>query len=79
MGRATLLLYRSARHPAMAEAGRALEAASARQGLSLLATEDPLYRLRRTTASSLRPRRRSHRGAQRIRALMDGAGFGTQH
>ena len=40
MGRAILLLYRSARQPAMAEAGRALENASARPGLSLLATED---------------------------------------
>jgi pimeloyl-ACP methyl ester carboxylesterase len=41
MGRAILLLYRSARQPAMAEAGRALENATARPGLSLLATEDP--------------------------------------
>jgi pimeloyl-ACP methyl ester carboxylesterase len=41
MGRAILLLYRSARQPAMAEAGRALQNASARPGLSLLATEDP--------------------------------------
>jgi pimeloyl-ACP methyl ester carboxylesterase len=41
MGRAILLLYRSARQPAMAEAGRALENAAARPGLSLMATEDP--------------------------------------
>lgn len=41
MGRAILLLYRSARQPAMAEAGRALENAATRPGLSLLATEDP--------------------------------------
>jgi len=40
MGRAILLLYRSARQPAMAEAGRGLQAAAARPGLSLLATED---------------------------------------
>jgi pimeloyl-ACP methyl ester carboxylesterase len=40
MGRAILLLYRSARQSAMAEAGRGLEAAAARPGLSLLATED---------------------------------------
>jgi pimeloyl-ACP methyl ester carboxylesterase len=40
MGRAILLLYRSARQPAMAEAGRGLEAAGARPGLSLLAAED---------------------------------------
>jgi pimeloyl-ACP methyl ester carboxylesterase len=40
MGRAILLLYRSARQPAIAEAGRALENAAARPGLSLLATED---------------------------------------
>lgn len=41
MGRAILSLYRSARQPAMAEAGRELERAAARPGLSLLATEDP--------------------------------------
>ncbi|MDT5231499.1 MAG: hypothetical protein QOI39_1999 [Mycobacterium sp.] len=41
MGRAVLLLYRSARQPAMAQAGRALENAAAWPGLSLLATEDP--------------------------------------
>jgi pimeloyl-ACP methyl ester carboxylesterase len=41
MGRAILSLYRSAAQPAMAEAGRALENAAARPGLSLLATEDP--------------------------------------
>ena len=41
MGRAILSLYRSARQPAMAEAGRALANAAARPGLSLLATEDP--------------------------------------
>ncbi|GAB3029161.1 alpha/beta fold hydrolase [Mycobacterium bourgelatii] len=41
MGRAILLLYRSARQPAVAEAGRELEKAAARPGLSILATEDP--------------------------------------
>lgn len=41
MGRAILASYRSARQPAMTEAGRALENAAARPGLSLLATEDP--------------------------------------
>lgn len=41
MGRAILALYRSARQPALAEAGRELERAAARPGLSLLATEDP--------------------------------------
>jgi pimeloyl-ACP methyl ester carboxylesterase len=41
MGRAILSLYRSARQPAMAEAGRALENAAARPGLSLMPTEDP--------------------------------------
>lgn len=40
MGQAVLLLYRSARQPAIAEAGRALENAAGRPGLSLLATED---------------------------------------
>ncbi|MDH6242963.1 alpha/beta fold hydrolase [Mycobacterium sp. OTB74] len=41
MGRAILALYRSARQPAMAEAGQALENARARPGLSILATDDP--------------------------------------
>lgn len=42
MGRATLLLYRSAGEPGdMAEAGGGLARASARPGLSLLATADP--------------------------------------
>jgi pimeloyl-ACP methyl ester carboxylesterase len=41
MGRAILLLYRSAAQPVMAEAGRSLEKAAARPGLSILATEDP--------------------------------------
>jgi pimeloyl-ACP methyl ester carboxylesterase len=41
MSRAILAVYRSARQPALAEAGRALENAAARPGLSLVATEDP--------------------------------------
>lgn len=41
MGQAILRLYRSARQPAMAEAGRDLGNAAAKPGLSLLATEDP--------------------------------------
>jgi pimeloyl-ACP methyl ester carboxylesterase len=41
MGQAVLQLYRSARQPAMAEAGRGLERARARPGLSIVATEDP--------------------------------------
>src|SRR6202030_780691 len=44
MGRAILLLYRSARQPAMAEAGRELGKAAARPGLSLLAAEDTYVR-----------------------------------
>jgi hypothetical protein len=44
MDRAILRLYRSARQPAMAEAGRALENAAARPGLSQLATEDTFVR-----------------------------------
>jgi pimeloyl-ACP methyl ester carboxylesterase len=40
MGRAILLLYRSARQPAMANAGQHLQKAAARPGLSMLATED---------------------------------------
>ncbi|WP_285032627.1 alpha/beta hydrolase [Mycolicibacterium sp. lyk4-40-TYG-92] len=41
MGRAILALYRSARQPAMAEAGRDLGKLRARPGLALLATADP--------------------------------------
>jgi pimeloyl-ACP methyl ester carboxylesterase len=41
MSHAILAVYRSARQPALADAGRALENAAARPGLSLLATEDP--------------------------------------
>ena len=41
MGRAILNVYRSARRRAMADAGRSLEKAAARPGLSILATEDP--------------------------------------
>jgi pimeloyl-ACP methyl ester carboxylesterase len=41
MGQAILALYRSAGQPALAEAGRELENAAARPGLSLLATDDP--------------------------------------
>lgn len=40
MGRAILLLYRSAAKLALAEAGRALANAAVRPGLSILATED---------------------------------------
>ena len=41
MSHAILAVYRSARQPALADAGRALDNAAARPGLSLLATEDP--------------------------------------
>lgn len=40
MGRAVLTLYRSAKQPAMVEAGRTLEAAAARPGLVIDATAD---------------------------------------
>lgn len=67
MGRAILLLYRSARQPAMAEAGRALENAAARPGLSLLATDDPYIGSDKTR----------HRAADRAGArteVLDGLG-----
>lgn len=41
MGRAILALYRSARQPAMEQAGRQLATAATRPGLSLQPTEDP--------------------------------------
>lgn len=67
MGRAILLLYRSAAQPAMAEAGRALENARARPGLSLLATEDPYI------GSETRRRRAADRAGARTEVL-DGLG-----
>jgi pimeloyl-ACP methyl ester carboxylesterase len=41
MARAILEVYRSARQPALADAGRQLANAAARPGLSIVATEDP--------------------------------------
>jgi pimeloyl-ACP methyl ester carboxylesterase len=67
MAKAILLLYRSARQPAMAEAGRALEVASARPGLSLLATEDPFI------GSNARRTRAADRAGARTEVL-DGLG-----
>jgi pimeloyl-ACP methyl ester carboxylesterase len=67
MARAILLLYRSARQPAMAEAGRALEKAAARPGLSLLATED-------TYIGSDELRRRAAARAGARTEVLDGLG-----
>lgn len=41
MAKAILAVYRSARQPALAEAGRELANAAARPGLSIVATDDP--------------------------------------
>src|ERR1700686_425513 len=67
MGRAILLLYRSAAQPAMAEAGRALQNAAARPGLSLLATDDPYI-------GSAGPRRRAADRAGARTEVLDGLG-----
>ncbi len=67
MGRAILALYRSARQPAMAEAGRDLANAAARPGLSILATDDPYI-----GASDLRTRAADRAGART--AVLDGLG-----
>jgi len=67
MGRAILALYRSARQPAMAEAGRELETAAARPGLSILATEDPYI-------GSEETRRRAAGRAGAQTAVLDGLG-----
>jgi pimeloyl-ACP methyl ester carboxylesterase len=67
MARAILLLYRSARQPAMAEAGRDLANAAARPGLSLLATEDPYI-------GSLDTRRRAADRAGAHTEVLDGLG-----
>ncbi|WP_068026036.1 alpha/beta fold hydrolase [Nocardia mexicana] len=67
MGRAILSLYRSARQPAMAEAGRALANAAARPGLSLVATEDGYV-----GSDDLRTRAAERAGART--AVLDGLG-----
>lgn len=67
MGRAILLLYRSAAQPATAEAGRALANAAARPGLSILATED-------TYVGSDEMRRRSADRAGARTEVLDGLG-----
>jgi pimeloyl-ACP methyl ester carboxylesterase len=67
MGRAILLLYRSAAQPAIAEAGRALETAAARPGLSILATED-------TYVGSDAIRRRAAERAGARTEVLDGLG-----
>ncbi|AFM15632.1 putative hydrolase or acyltransferase of alpha/beta superfamily [Mycolicibacterium chubuense NBB4] len=67
MGAAILALYRSAAQPAMAEAGRALESAAARPGLSLLATKDPYL-----GANDTRRRAASRAGART--EVLDGLG-----
>ncbi len=67
MGRAILALYRSARQPAMAEAGRALGQAAVRPGLSVLATGDPYIGGDET-------RRRAAARAGARTAVLDGLG-----
>ncbi|MGB3356858.1 MAG: alpha/beta hydrolase [Mycobacterium sp.] len=63
MRTAILALYRSAAQPAMAKAGRDLESAAARPGLSLLATEDPYIGINDTR------QRASERAGARIEVL----------
>jgi pimeloyl-ACP methyl ester carboxylesterase len=67
MGKAILALYRSARQPAMAEAGQALESARARPGLSLLATDDPYI-----GSEAVRRRAATRAGAET--AVLEGLG-----
>ena len=78
MGRAILTLYCSAAHPVMAEMGRNLEAAAARPGLSILATEDHLVGsndMRRRAAERARaPIRSAVKGGN----LPDGAPVGVR-
>ena len=63
MGRAVLALYRSAAQPVMAEAGRSLEAAAARPGLALLASEDSFV------GSDAQRRRAAARAGARVEVL----------
>lgn len=67
MGRAVLKLYRSAVQPGMAEYGRQLENASARPGLSILATGD-------TYVGSDEIRRRAAERAGARTEVLDGLG-----
>jgi pimeloyl-ACP methyl ester carboxylesterase len=67
MSQAILAVYRSARQPALADAGRALENAAARPGLSLSATEDPFV-------GSLEIRRRAADRAGARTEVLDGLG-----
>jgi pimeloyl-ACP methyl ester carboxylesterase len=67
MGRAILLLYRSARQPAIAQAGQGLEKAAARPGLSILATED-------TYVGSAEIRRRAAERAGARTEVLEGLG-----
>lgn len=67
MGRAILRLYRSARQPRMAEAGRALGNAGTKPGLSILATED-------TYVGSAEMRRRAAERAGAHTEVLDGLG-----
>jgi pimeloyl-ACP methyl ester carboxylesterase len=67
LGRAILLVYRSAAQPAMARAGRDLENAAARPGLSVLATED-------TYVGSAEIRRRAAERAGARTEVLEGLG-----
>jgi pimeloyl-ACP methyl ester carboxylesterase len=67
MSTAILALYRSACQPAMAEAGRALENAAARPGLSILAADDPYV-----GSDAIRRRAADRAGAQT--EVLDGLG-----
>lgn len=67
MGRAILMLYRSACQPALAQAGSALAKAAVRPGLSLLAAED------RSVGSDAMRRRAADRAGARTEVL-DGLG-----
>src|SRR5215218_4748035 len=67
MARAVLALYRSAAQPAMAEAGRSLEAAAARPGLALLPSEDSFV------GTDAQRRRAASRAGARVEVL-DGLG-----
>jgi hypothetical protein len=67
MGRAILLFYRSVRQPAMEQAGRALEKAAVRPGLSPLASED-------SYVGSAEIRRRAADRAGACTEVLDGLG-----
>jgi pimeloyl-ACP methyl ester carboxylesterase len=79
MGRAILLLYRSAAQPAMTEAGHGIGKCRGSTGNFTTGNRGPIHWVRRPPTPGCGPSRSSDRGARRARALVDGAGSRARH